>query len=217
PNANYTGAALDAIWGLDDGFKQATALIEVGLLDYDETRNRYNQLPLLRAYALKLLTDANEHEAVFGRYADFYTQRAVQIFIDTPIQHWGDKEGGANFDDVVNIKALGSELMRQTQNGTIGDLKRAYEFALATTYYVNSRMEEKAWDWLLMGISAVRQSPKDATNEVFLKKHLAVFLNDMGGVYSALGELQKALTYFEQALSMIREVGDGDGEADTLH
>ena len=36
-------------------------------------------------------------------------------------------------------------------------------------------------------------------------------------VYSALGEKRKALDYYEQALPLIRQVGDRAGEATTLN
>jgi tetratricopeptide (TPR) repeat protein len=43
----------------------------------------------------------------------------------------------------------------------------------------------------------------------------AALLNNMGGVYSALGDKAKALEYYEQALPLRRQVGDRSGEATT--
>ncbi|HYV45630.1 MAG TPA: tetratricopeptide repeat protein, partial [Myxococcaceae bacterium] len=45
----------------------------------------------------------------------------------------------------------------------------------------------------------------------------ATTLNNMGGVYDALGEKRKALEYYEQALPLERRVGDVSGEATTLN
>ncbi|MCB0256752.1 MAG: tetratricopeptide repeat protein, partial [Anaerolineae bacterium] len=42
-------------------------------------------------------------------------------------------------------------------------------------------------------------------------------LNNIGGVYDALGEKQEALRYYEQALPLFRQVGDRSGEAKTLN
>jgi CHAT domain-containing protein len=42
-------------------------------------------------------------------------------------------------------------------------------------------------------------------------------LNNIGGVYSDLGEKQKALEFYNQALPLIRAVGDKRGEATTLN
>ena len=45
----------------------------------------------------------------------------------------------------------------------------------------------------------------------------AVTLNNIGGVYSSLGEKQKALQFYNQALPLRRAVGDRGGEANTLN
>ena len=42
-------------------------------------------------------------------------------------------------------------------------------------------------------------------------------LNNLGGVYNALGQKQEALKYYEQALRIKREVGDRGGEGTTLN
>jgi tetratricopeptide (TPR) repeat protein len=45
----------------------------------------------------------------------------------------------------------------------------------------------------------------------------ATTLNNIGAVYSDLGEKQKALEFYNQALPIIRAVGDPYGEATTLN
>ena len=45
----------------------------------------------------------------------------------------------------------------------------------------------------------------------------ATTLNNLGLVYDALGDKQKALAYYEQALPLSRQVGDKGGEATTLN
>jgi len=45
----------------------------------------------------------------------------------------------------------------------------------------------------------------------------AITLNNIGGVYDALGEKQKALDFYNQALPIRRAVGDRGGEATTLN
>jgi len=44
-----------------------------------------------------------------------------------------------------------------------------------------------------------------------------VTLHNLGAVYNALGKKQEALSYYEQALGICREVGDRGGEGTTLH
>jgi tetratricopeptide (TPR) repeat protein len=45
----------------------------------------------------------------------------------------------------------------------------------------------------------------------------ATTLNNIGGVYDALGEKQQALAYYEQALPLFRQVGDRWGESITQY
>jgi tetratricopeptide (TPR) repeat protein len=45
----------------------------------------------------------------------------------------------------------------------------------------------------------------------------AITLNSIGLVYSDLGEKQKALDFYNQALPILRAVGDRGGEATTLN
>ncbi len=42
-------------------------------------------------------------------------------------------------------------------------------------------------------------------------------LNNIGGVYDALGERRRALETYEAALAILRAVGDRSGESDTLY
>ncbi len=49
------------------------------------------------------------------------------------------------------------------------------------------------------------------------KAREAVTLNNIGGVYSDLGQKQKALDYYNQSLPLRRAVGDKAGEARTLN
>ncbi len=42
-------------------------------------------------------------------------------------------------------------------------------------------------------------------------------LNNLGGVYNDLGKKEEALSYYERALAIRREVGDRTGEGITLH
>jgi tetratricopeptide (TPR) repeat protein len=217
PNASYAQVALDAVWGINDAFKEATALVEVGLLDYDPTTKRYSQHPLLRAYAQKLLRDAGEYDAVFDAYAAYYIKRAREIFKDTPLEKWDDNvEDSPNAHDIINIKALGEAIATHTQHGTTGDLRRALDFAIATTRYVNYRMEAKAWAWLEMGIAAARGILSITPTDADVQSWLAVILNNIGLVYDALGDKQKALACYEEALPIRRAVGDKSGEAAAL-
>ena len=44
-----------------------------------------------------------------------------------------------------------------------------------------------------------------------------VILNNIGGLYKSLRQYEKALGYFEQALSIWQEIGDRAGEGGSLN
>ncbi|MDW8328276.1 MAG: tetratricopeptide repeat protein, partial [Anaerolineales bacterium] len=52
--------------------------------------------------------------------------------------------------------------------------------------------------------------------EVGDRRGEAATLNNIAGVYHALGQREKALTSYEQALAVVREEGDRFGESATL-
>ena len=56
-----------------------------------------------------------------------------------------------------------------------------------------------------------------ATYRAVNKREAARLLNNIGGVYNALGQKQVALQYYSDALPIFREVGDRAGEATTLN
>jgi tetratricopeptide (TPR) repeat protein len=154
---------------------------------------------------------------VFSIYADFYINRAKEIFYDLPPQDWHDNEDGENANDIANIKALGGALLRQTHDGADGDLALALEFATMTRRYVQLRMEARAWGWLEMGLQAVQTLRKTDTVGEMLMEREALMLAELGEVYQALGQMDKALAYKEQSLPLARALEDKIGESATLN
>jgi tetratricopeptide (TPR) repeat protein len=55
------------------------------------------------------------------------------------------------------------------------------------------------------------------TRKVGRTSDSATLLNNMGGIYSALGDKEQALSFYNQALLLRRQVGDKTGEARTLN
>src|SRR5207244_3275606 len=78
------------------------------------------------------------------------------------------------------------------------------------------------WGWILQrigerrhGLELTEQALEIGQNQ---EKQLELHaLNNMAGVYRGIGRPQEALTLFEQALPIWREVGDREGEAVTLN
>jgi len=60
------------------------------------------------------------------------------------------------------------------------------------------------------------QAARELYRAVGDRRTEAIILNNIGDIYSSLGEKQQALEYFNQALPIVREVGDRRGEAITL-
>ncbi|MBI5670236.1 MAG: TIR domain-containing protein, partial [Chloroflexi bacterium] len=170
-----------------------------------DTSPRYGQHRLLRAYAWALLERAGESDAVFTRCAEHFITLA-EGFNTLPPEAWGALE-----QDALNLQAVGDELVRQWRAGnpTPELADRCGRFASNITRYLANRREVRRLDWLEIGLEASRRAA-DSRRE-------ALFLNEIGLAWSALGEKRKALAYYEQALPLYRAVGDRGGEATTLN
>lgn len=214
PSPSGRGGAEGGAMVSDEGESGREAADEAGENGGEATKVRggvrYSQHRLLHAYARALMADAGEVDAVFERYADFYTARADEIF-DLPPEQWSQHAA-----DLPDITALGDDLMRRTDNGTSGDFRRAMAFANSTTHYVARRRETHKWPWLEMGLTAVRALRAESPEDERLLRGELLFLNDLGVAWDALGEKRKALDYYEQALPLRQAVGDRGGEATTL-
>jgi len=219
PNSTYPPEALKAMWDDADEFyaeDQAVELVKIGLLG--RFGLRFGHHSLLTAYARALLLRADEKEALFPKYADWYIGRAKEIFVDLydKPELWGDGEGELNFHDVVNITSLGRDLVYLTQDGTTGDLERALVFAVMTPRYVQLRMEARAWDWLEMGLNAVRALRRDKVNDADLLDSEAFILNELGLMKQNLNYPYDALLYYEEGLVLRRQQGNKREEATIL-
>jgi tetratricopeptide (TPR) repeat protein len=193
----------------DDLLDALTILGRYQFVRRDPTTERYSLMDVVRD-----TVGYPSDPAIFDAYADFYIGRAKAIFVDlrdNP-ELWRDHEA-----DFPNIIALGDALSTRTQNGTTGDLSRVMHFAENTGAYVTSRMEQKAWGWLEMGLSAVRELRKSSPDDKELQKNQADLTRRLGLVWDNLGEHQKALELFEQAVSLFRAIGHQKGEAWTLN
>jgi len=162
---------------------------------YDESARRYSVGDMVRA---ALPAD----EAAFLRYAAYFTEQAEQ-FDTRPPQDWRDTIER----DLLHVLAVGDRLVERQEKTDFQDM--ALEFATNTTDFVFRRMEHQRRAWLEMGLALSR-----AVGNV---KREGLFLNQLGLMWSALGEKRKALDYYEQALPVDRELGNRAGEATTLN
>jgi tetratricopeptide (TPR) repeat protein len=214
--SSFSQAALDAVWGLEDGFMETQHLVDVGLLEVVKGTHddeRFSQHNLLRAYAKALMEKTAESDALFERYADFYTELANQ-FDELLPEDWGVLD-----DDLPHIHAVGDEMVKRTNTGQSGDLERALAFSDNTISYLNKRRQIQRINWTQMGLNSI-QTLKFGASKLTLKfflRHEASFLHEMGAVTEFQGNKHDALILYQRALNIRRDIGDKLGEATTLN
>ena len=225
-NQPFDQLMLDALWQLDDEGELETAcdtlrLLSLLELDYTYTgpdnesdQNSWYRLHLLlQTYARALFHATEEAEGITSRYQQYVVVTLTKKFWELPPEEWGRQITPY----LPHIHGVGNILVQEWKNQTTTNTKVATEawlkmaqlFAINTSPYLALRREVHQQDWLELGL-AVSQSLQD-------QKQQARFLNELGGVYSALGEKAKALEYYNQALPIMQAVGDRSSEAAILN
>ncbi|MCA9886476.1 MAG: hypothetical protein KC708_26065, partial [Anaerolineae bacterium] len=200
---------LAQLWNVEseEATTHCDTLCDASLLELAEQKGWYQQHPLLRAYASALLQKEDETRDVFNRYADAIIAFA-NSFNQLPPEQWAPLEPW-----LAHVHYTGDELAKQSPAGDEEQQTRCLNFALNVRNYVHRRpqvitVEEgphmRGLNWLEMGLNIARTA--DQT------RHHSLFLNEMALVYASLGEKQQALSYYEQALPLSRQVGDRRGE-----
>jgi tetratricopeptide (TPR) repeat protein len=171
----------------------------------------YKLHPVLKSYAgMSLLTNffesgPEEYNATLRGYMEHVIAIAEQFDKLSP-EKWGQLQ-----PYLPHIYDVGYRLYRLiTRGGERGEtMKLALRFAFNISRYLLLHREVRAIEWLEMGLTAACYCNDQS------KK--AIFLNALGSYYYAsLGKPQEAIEYHEQALPILQETGDQDGEATTL-
>jgi len=230
PSSRYDLPALKVIWqeaDEDSTEDQAVKLRHAGLLT--RTNNRFGHHSLLTVYAHALLVRVQEDEHLLPIYADFYTARAKTVFFDTTAETWVEYE-----DDLPNIIAVGNYLMAVNPRNKLDELN-IIEFVIHTLPYILSRMEKNMWSWVENGLMAVYRLqkiyPASQSSSWFQKTMRRVrqwrqtystednlilaevtFLTVLGHRYRLTGDPQKALDYYEKALTLAQSVDEKNSE-----
>ena len=183
-------------------YDQLYALWQRGLLVRETATLRegtlrfYRLLPTMRPYIEKYLAQDDEREKLLTRFGEQYAQLARFLY------------GELNRGGIAALMAL--------QSGE--DLERglSYVTGVAQGYYL------LRWGWVLQRLGDTRRGLKltEQALEIGQKQDQQLELlaiNNIAAVYRAIGQPQRALELCQQALPLMREVGDRAGEATTLH
>ncbi|HEX2909351.1 MAG TPA: tetratricopeptide repeat protein [Chloroflexia bacterium] len=219
PNQPFSLSMLATLWGFkwsnDEEQKKVAEQVDefanrlrlAGLLEevqeeeYEEGWHRQHWM--LRTYSLGLLkSNQQELNIAITRYEDFIVKITGGFQALQP-ENWGQL-----VPYLPHIEALGASLVERVKPEDVEEslLRRAQLFALNTSRYLAMRREVRRDEWMEMGL-AVSQRLQDRKRESF-------FLNEQALLYSHLGEKQKALDLFNQALYIGRE--DKGDQATTL-
>jgi len=219
------GPLLAGLWGVAAAAAESelNPLYTLGLLEDEPAAGEkwYRLHPLLHSYARALLRqNAEEYRAATAAYQNGVIRLADQ-FYKLPPEEW-IKQGLEAYRP--HLLEVGSGLMRETGLSYPADGQgepaftaavtpevagRALAFARNTYKYLLSRQEVREEGWLWLGLAAARHL-SDRERE-------SLFLASLGNFYKQMGEKAGGLARYEQALALVRELGDQEGgEANTL-
>jgi tetratricopeptide (TPR) repeat protein len=209
PESTFDLRAAQAVWNIpdaDDAEDVLTNLKRRALVVASDNQ-RYVQHSLLRDYARAKLEQHGETAAAFNRYADYIITVAKQ-FDTLPLEQWTQLE-----PDFPHIDWVGDQLAQQSP-----PTERMGAFAYTVTSYVFYRplAIQRAGVTTLRGLNWLEGGLAFYQADANLHR-VGVLLHGIGSVYSQTGKVDEALTHFQQALPIRREVHDRSGEGATLH
>jgi tetratricopeptide (TPR) repeat protein len=202
--------AVEVVGGLDPDLAQDTLseLVRYSLVDWNLATARYRLHDLARLFADAHLDEAGRalgqqrhatHYAAVARVADqLYLQggEALKRGLDLFDLEWDNIQTGQSW-----AAAHGEE------DEVAAELCSAYPDA--GVYCLNLRQHPREWiDWLGAALVATRRL-EDRRGE-------GAHLGNLGNAYRDLGQVARAIEYYQQALAIAREIGDRRGEGADL-
>jgi tetratricopeptide (TPR) repeat protein len=183
-------------------YDQLYTLWRCGLLAREEGTVRegtvqfYRVLPTIRPYIEKYLAQLDESEQLLERFGEVYAELVRYLYRE------------------LNRGGVAAFIAFQARE----DLERgaSYVTGVARGYYL------LYWGWVLQRLIDTRRGLKLIEQALEIgqgqdQRLELETLNNMALVYRATGQPRRALELYEQALPIIREVGDRAGEAVTLN
>ncbi|MBN1322755.1 MAG: tetratricopeptide repeat protein [Methanotrichaceae archaeon] len=197
--ADFDAAAEEAVCQ-EGGHRELRELLRWSLVDYTEGRYRLHDLARIFA-AARLEEDGDAGAAAGRRHAEHY--REVLSATNEMYLQGGEKMLDALklFDsEWANIAAGQAWAERlASKDPTAAALSSAYPDAGA--YMLSLRLHPRELiHWLNTGLAGARQLKNRVTE--------GAHLGNIGNVYVNLGDPQRALDNYEQALDIAREIGD---------
>ena len=202
--ASFKREAAAAVWELEEDAARdlLSKFNRMSLLDYDEKTERYSLHDLLSTFALTQMHGNEEQEADYR-----YTVHYINVMIEANELY---SEGGKKV--LQGLHLLDSEwthiLNAQRWSKTNSD-ELCNEFPNAGFMILNLRLHPGEYiSWLEAGLIAA----KNLDN----KEYQGLHLGNLGLSYINLGEMRKAIEFYEQALAIAREIGDRRTEGNWL-
>ena len=207
----FAGDASAVVWEVEvDQAKYILGeLMATSLVEWNETNDRYRLHDLARLFADAKLS---AHERAIGqkRFATHY--RDVLAVANKQYLKGGESllRGLAFFDlEWGNIQAGHAWVAAQpdTTDANVALLGMTYPDAGA--HVLNLRQHSREWiNWLEIALAAARR--------LHHRGGEAVALGNLGNAYANLGQIRRAIEFYEQSLVIDREIGDRRGEGANL-
>ena len=200
--APFDAAAVAALWGTDEeaAVDQLRGLRNRSLVSYDVKTSRYDQQNLLRLAARREMEAASPAET--DRQGAAARRRLAAHYLAVALAASEKQRYPALDADWPHLR-VALEYAAGTNVGLLSDLV----YALNGYWSVRGMAHDRAtWCQRAAEACAAAGRRRDEGNH----------LGDLGNAYADLGEAQRTIGYYEQALTIHREVGDQQGEGADL-
>ncbi len=211
PGASFLAAAVEAVCE-DPEHRHLSELVRYSLVEYDAKTARYRLHDLVRLFATRRLDDpahAPERLPTEQRHAEHFCDvlsTAGGLFLEG-----GEKcvQGLAVFDrERANIIA-GQSWAARNAEGHPPATHLTARYPDVGAYVLDLRLHAKERiTWLQAAVAAARVV-EDRHGE-------GIALGNLGNAYAGLGDVRRAIEYYEQRLVIAREIGDRRGEGNAL-
>ncbi len=179
------------------------------VIDFNPKTSRYSMHELLSEFALRQTTESEVHGAQFlhARYYLQVLEQANRFYLQGGE---GVLRGLELFDRERENIQKGQEwaARNSTKTKEVAEICAAYPSAGADCLELRLHPNQRII-WLESSLKAYQFIGK--------REGEGISLGNLGNAYAALGELRKAIEFYERALTIDREIGDRRGEGADLH